>query len=317
MGILATCNRRINFFSVRLGITIGNAIELILNSQDIRERVDCGVNIINNLPFVLNNNNSRYFRLPNGNDLSMYIDSYLNGVIEGRIVLCRRSLLPEIEDSGNLTSLQLAENAGLAEITHFKYFSNFNILGVEYNFYGPKSGNIVEYFQNKLIGCIDMFRVTPVIDNTWSELLNSDRYQLSMFGFKATRNAADSIRRLNNSLGEAFDAAASIEDVEEIELIVRRRSRSRESFSPEGFCWRNLFENNFMHREEFEKLSVGLVEDGHNRTLNLLEDKLCVNKVVRVVEGRTRSLESTSVYAAISSAFEDCRDQLILQGRIE
>lgn len=84
---MATCNRRINFFSVRLGITIGNAIELILNSQDIRERVDCGVNIINNLPFVLNNNNSRYFRLPNGNDLSMYIDSYLNGVIEGRIVL--------------------------------------------------------------------------------------------------------------------------------------------------------------------------------------------------------------------------------------
>lgn len=63
---MATCNRRINFFSVRLGITIGNAIELILNSQDIRERVDCGVNIINNLPFVLNNNNSRYFRLPNG-----------------------------------------------------------------------------------------------------------------------------------------------------------------------------------------------------------------------------------------------------------
>lgn len=54
---MATCNRRINFFSVRLGITIGNAIELILNSQDIRERVDCGVNIINNLPFVLNNNN--------------------------------------------------------------------------------------------------------------------------------------------------------------------------------------------------------------------------------------------------------------------
>ena len=266
---------------------------------------------------IRDSNNSRYFRLPNGNDLSMYIDSYLNGIIEGRIVLCRRSLLPEIEDSGNLTSLQLAENAGLAEITHFKYFSNFNILGVEYNFYGPKSGNIVEYFQNKLIGCIDMFRVTSVIDNTWSELLNSDRYQLSMFGFKATRNAADSIRRLNNSLGEAFDAAASIEDVEEIELIVRRRSRSRESFSPEGFCWRNLFENNFMHREEFEKLSVGLVEDGHNRTLNLLEDKLCVNKVVRVVEGRTRSLESTSVYAAISSAFEDCRDQLILQGRIE
>lgn len=46
MGILATCNRRINFFSVRLGITIGNAIELILDSREIRERVDRGVNIV-------------------------------------------------------------------------------------------------------------------------------------------------------------------------------------------------------------------------------------------------------------------------------
>ena len=85
------------------------------------------------------------------------------------------------------------------------------------------------------------------------------------------------MEKSESTLNQSFHSRRIIEDVEEIELIVSRRSRSRESFSPEGFCWRNLFENNFMHREEFEKLSVGLVEDGHNRTLNLLEDKLCVN----------------------------------------
>ncbi len=310
---MASVKRKIMFFRVRLGKTINNEMTYIDDVTERENTILSGVNIINGLQFDLNAFNTRYLRKSNGNDLSMYIDSFNNNILEGRIVLCRRSLLPSIESQGTLSDLEIDEDAGIAEITHFKYYVSQNILGVEYNFHGPKSTQIAEYFQCKLHGLIDMFEIQIITDKSWESLLESDNNRITMFNFKATRNAQDIIRRLNSSLGEAFDAISRINNAEEIEVMIRRRSRSDSYFDNGSFNFSALFENNFTHKEEFDKLKVIVDTDEGNKEINLLEDKLCISKQVELMTGRSRTVLPTSVYSKIQEAFEECSDQLVLR----
>lgn len=311
--MMASIKRKIMFYNVEIGRISGQEMNIIDDVNEIENIMLNGDRIIRNLPFDLNAINSRYLCKDNNNDLSMYIDSFQNGIIEGRIVLCRRSLLPSIESQGMLSDLEIDENAGIAEITHFKYFVRDKILGVEYNFHGPKSTQIAEYFQQKLQNIIQMFNIHTISDNSWSRLLEDDRYQITMFSFKATRSASDILNQLNSGLGQAFDAIASINNVEEIELIIRKKSRTNGCIEASNFNLRNFFENNFIHRQEFDKLKIGIRTDEGNKEINLLEDRLCISKTVELMTGRSRTVLSTSIYSKIQEAFDELRDQLVIR----
>lgn len=310
---MGTVNRKIMFYSVEIGKIIGEEMNIIDDEARIKKIIASGVKKIEKLPFDLNANDTRYLVKSNGNDLSMYIDSFKKNVLEGRIVLCRRSLLPSIEIQGKLSDLEIDEDAGIAEITHFKYFVSQRILGVEYNFHGPKSTQIAEYFQSKLSGLIDMFSIKIITDESWAHFLNNKSKQISMFTFKATKSAKEIIRRLNTSLGDAFDAIEKINNAEEFEVILRKRSKSKEYFSYDDFNFASLFENHFIHKEEFDKLKIGVKTDEGNKEINLLEDKLCVSKQVELMAGRSRTVLPTSVYSKIQEAFDECRDQLVIR----
>lgn len=314
---MAKVKRTINFFKVQLGKSIGNEMRLYQSLEDVTKIAMHAYQLINSLNFDIIAQDSRYLELTNGDRVSMYLDSNFAGKIEGRIVRCRYSLLPEIEKNGNLTSLELDEDASLAEITHFVYYYQQSIMAVEFNFYGPKSSHIGEYFRKKLGDSITMFSLTPIIENAWQELLDNNNYRLTMCHFAGTRSAASVLRKLNENLGVAFEAAATASDAECIEVVLRRRPKSRGSFSVEGFNWSNFFENNFLHREEFIKASVGIKnEDEKLREIDLLANKICVRKDIEIADERTRKLVSEEAYKAISSAFEECEGQLLLQESI-
>lgn len=312
--------RKIMFYRATLSVIINNSITKIKDNHEIIRRVIEANNVITSLNYDLNNpdNNSIYLRLASGDDLSVKIDSFYNNIVEGKIILCRRTLLPAVELHGNLADLELAEEEGLAEITHFKYYVNYGIMGLEYNFYGPKSGGLVEYFNNKLSGIIDSFELATITDNRYSEFLSNSNYELTMLSLKAAPSALTIINKFNKDLGSAFDAACNITNAEEIEITIKHKRRSKKTFKISDFSWRDLFEKCFIHREEFQKLSVDVVDTSEDererksKNINLLEDKLCVFKNVEVINDNPKRILSESIYHAIDEAFNECRDQLIL-----
>lgn len=305
--------RKIMFYRVEIGVQEAQELRVVSSQQEIEFVVSNAINFLNQLEFNYEEFNSRYHRMGNGNDIFIMIDSNVAGVVEGRLITSRRGALPSIESSGNLTELPLRDEEGLAEITHFIYFYRQKILGMEFNFYGPKSSNLTQYLQAKLPGVIDMFRITPVISNEISQLLENDNFRLTMLNISACRNGVEIVRQLNDSLGSAFEAAANASEAEEIEITLKRRSRSRDTFGSRGFCFRNFMENAFFHREEFSKLKVGYIQNEENKIIDLLNEKLCVQKDVELQNDRYRTLNSFSVYNAIREAFEELGEELIIR----
>jgi len=99
---------------------------------------------INELPFT---EDGRYLEASDGNAVSCWID----GQDRLRIANVRRSGLPRLERSGRLRSLRIPAQSGLAEETPVVFFPD-NIVGVVFNFYGPRVSRLATYFAAKAEG---------------------------------------------------------------------------------------------------------------------------------------------------------------------
>src|ERR1700690_3803910 len=65
-----------------------------------------------------------------------------------RLGTIRRDELPQVEQAGETTPLEMTENAGLVEQTHIVFFEN-NIAGCDFNFYGPRISRFSYYCSEK------------------------------------------------------------------------------------------------------------------------------------------------------------------------
>ena len=61
---------------------------------------------------------------------------------------CRDQALPLLARGTSLEPLEIAVDRSLAELTHAVFFPN-NIIGAEYNHYGPRVSGLAEYFRHR------------------------------------------------------------------------------------------------------------------------------------------------------------------------
>lgn len=150
-------------------------------------------NYLNSLPY---SEDGRYLLTEDENFRSIYIDSF-EFPLRARLGTKRRNDLPMIEINGATDYLTMPEGAGLLEPIHFVIFSD-NIIGIEFNFYGPRPTSIRQYLLRKADAFIDEVTLTPIIRHDLSQLIERIG-EVRVFSFKAHRDMTTRIRQLDEA----------------------------------------------------------------------------------------------------------------------
>jgi len=307
---MANINRKIHFF--RIGI-----FELRQGSNSLHPHTDpFGVfDHISKLIFNGNDPLSRYLYLPSGDVNLIEMDSSSTVTeIKGRFAVSRRTSLPELEDQGVLKGLNIPANAGLAEITHFIFYPIAGVIGLEFNFYGPRANSLKDYVVEKsrtYSNPAAHIEITPILNLDVDRQVRAIGDEVSLIQIEIAKNSIGITEQLDKSLKSAFDSAASISDAETVEVILRKKKYSKTGFSF-PFSKQKVIEflTQQPNREQIHRFKL-IGQDAtteKNKTFDLLEDKMISTKSVITVDDKRRAVESTSMYNAINEAYYELRD---------
>jgi hypothetical protein len=233
-------------------------------------------------------------------------DSYVPARL--RILNVRRSDLPQIEEDGELQPLELRRNAGLAEQIHLSFFDQ-NVVGSEFNFYGPRPTRFADFVRAKSLG-EQIFVERLLRQDVVAQL--DDFSEIKMARLKVSRGMTGVVTRIDRDLGEALTRAAEFTDAADVEIIVRRRPRSRDSLAlrirrafgqlardPEGEGGVKALqvEGRASNEEDFE-------------LVDLLEQQIVATREIRRAGERSRVLDDGAAYEAIEGAYGQLADEI-------
>jgi hypothetical protein len=272
------------------------------------------VSEIGNLPWV---HNQRYMDIGDGSSVCMWPDQS-HPEIQIRMGTRRTSGLPDIENRGNLIPLTMGQNDGLTEVTHMIIFRN-NILGSEFNFYGPRAQRLKYYLNEKTCLTNHPIKIQMLLQNDITQKLSKFR-EIRMVQFRFKRTDAQLIEELDNQgFGHSLKVTAEQLNTPVIELTLKNTKFSRVSLSHRLFDSIKRISRNPRSKEIFEKFTI----KGYNQEtqqieiLDLLGDMLIsTKKVVRQSE-KTRNINSTSMYRAINDAYVELSDQILTAAGLE
>src|SRR5258708_3313924 len=109
----------------------------------------------------------------------------------------RRGDLPRVEQDGALRPLRIPAKSGLAEETHFVFFSH-GIVGVLFNFYGPRPTRLVAYVAAKCRAPLDTMRLEPLVRQDIAAQLDG-LAGIRLFDLAVRRPAVEIIREHDQS----------------------------------------------------------------------------------------------------------------------
>jgi len=294
-----TLERKIYFYKADIG-TDENGLSLPFDPRP-------ALSIIHQLPFT--DEDGRYLTGADGEAVCGWVDDQGERP-KMRFGLIRRAGLPQIEESGNLSDLNLATNAGLVESVHIVFFPE-NIVGVDFNFYGPRLSRLGYYFHDKCAGPSPHGMFLPLLRNNVISQL--DRLgDIRLFDLKVRTSYADKVKEADADLGAAFEAARSIGDTEDLEVVIRPTKTGRVTIKERIIrTARHLFAQGDLRSESPKFLINGKCDDtGKVESIDLLRDQLIAKKQIVRLGGRSRALDMNSAYDAITSAYGELRDEL-------
>jgi hypothetical protein len=233
-------------------------------------------------------------------------DSFVPGRL--RILNVRRSDLPQIEEDGVLQPLPLRRNAGLADQIHVFFFDN-NVIGAEFNFYGPRPSRLADFVRAKSLG--EQIYVDRLLrDDVIARL--DDFAEIRMARLKVSRGMTGLVTRIDHDLGEALTRAAEFTDAADVELVVRRRPRSHDSLA---LRIRRTFARLARDPEAEGGVKALQVEgrasdDEDYELVDLLEQQIVATRPIRRLDERSRVLDSGAAYGAIEGAYGQLADEI-------
>jgi hypothetical protein len=222
----------------------------------------------------------------------------------------RRSGLPQLDRAGRLGALRIPADAGLAEQIHVIFFRN-NIVGADFNFYGPRLSRLSEYFARRAEGVCPAVEFEPLLRQDVLEQLRR-LGDLRLFSFKVRTSFLDRVAEAERSLGEALRATAEAGSAYEVELVLRTRSRSRETLASRLLTGaRRLAALPGLRAEASRFVVRGLDrESGEVEEVDVLRDLFIVSKRIGLESERTRGLDPISAFEAIEEAYGELRADL-------
>jgi hypothetical protein len=228
-----------------------------------------------------------------------------------RITNVRRRGLPEVDEQGNLTPLAIPGNAGLAEATHVRFFPN-NIVGVLFNFYGPRPSRFAYYLAVHASDLCPVARFEPLLRHDVLDRIN-DLQRITLFRLKIRRGYLAELERANASLARAFDTLFEAGDGESAEIVLQagRKRRSSLSLADLRRTARRLIGRNDLSEGVTRFVVRGQAQGAEKiEEIDVLSDELLLRKTVRLQDERTRAVTPASAYRAIEEAYVQLEPQL-------
>lgn len=297
-----TIERKIHFYRVDAGTNAGG--------RPIDYDPRPALQAVERLPFT-DDGHGRYLDDDDGNAICVWPEI---GAERTALRFCqvRRNGLPQVEENGVVNDLTIAENAGLLEPVHVVFFGE-NIVGADFNFYGPRLSRLGYYMRAKSGGNGPLLQFMPLLNRDIADQLNRLN-DIALFDLRIKAAYVETVRQADESLGEAFAANARIldGDAEDIQLVLRPERGQRQG------AFRRLLQpirslvgvRDF--RENTERFQVrGRMNDtGKIDTIDLLRDQLIATKQILRVGERSRAVQAESAYQAIEMAYNELRESL-------
>ena len=298
--------RKIYFFRADVGVNNGG-ISLPFDPLP-------ALQIIDSLPFT-NDETGRYQFDIEGNAVCIVGHS---GSQNHAVRFCRvrRTGLPQLEQGGNISDLNLSPDTGLLEAVHIVFFpdkvTGANIVGAEYNHFGPRMSRLGIYLYEKSNEAIPYPTFRPLIRGDAAEQL--DRLtEVRVLDISIYPAFADVIRHADQSLADAFEANARVMDEPEtVQVVVKPRRYARQSTLTKLLDPLRSLLNQNETRQGFDRFQVrGKCGDsGRVETIDLLKDQLISTRRIMRMNERGRALDPGSAFRAIRDAYYDLGDPL-------
>jgi hypothetical protein len=246
----------------------------------------------------------RYYEF-NENTYCCWVDS--NAKV--RFAVIRRDAFPTTEEKGIIKALNLPEAAGLVEQIHVRFFPN-NIVGTDFNFYGPRLGRLASYLNDLGGGKSDKVVFEPLLRrDTASEL--DKKQEIRLFGLRIRRSEVERIKQIDSDLGSAFEGVAKVSDASELEVVLRPKAYSRRSMGKKLLAKAKKLAKNDSIREIASDFHVKVANPGEpSMTVDILGDHFISERRILKQTVKGRALDSDDAYAQIDDAYNERRDDL-------
>jgi hypothetical protein len=259
---------------------------------------------VHNIPWT---NESRYKDNGDGNSVCMWCDNF-KPQIRIKLGTRRTTGLPDVEILGNLTPLEIAANAGLSEQTHMIIYKD-NILGSEFNFFGPRPQQVKYYLEDKT--GINPIKLEMLLQKDMEKRLASFR-EIRLLRLRFKKSEAELLSEMAaGGLAETLKAVKNSPSTV-IDLTLKNEKYSREPLLRQVFDSVKKLVKNSGSKEILEVFNI----QGYNAEKNQLEmvdllgDGLITSQQVIKQGPKQRNTNSVSMYDAINKSYIELRDSI-------
>ena len=229
-----------------------------------------------------------------------------------RFCLVRRTGLPQLEAAGQIVDLNIADEQGLLESIHVVFFED-NIVGADYNHFGPRFSRLPIYMAGKAQEEIpNRIRVTNLVRGDPSAVLDT-LDGLHLVDLSVIPPHIEVVRQHNQGLGAALTASAEITAEPEVVSLNIKPSRNTEAGFLQDF--KDVLQA-MVRNQEFragaKKLKVQGRRQGQRKieTFDLLKDEITVSAQMIRLNPRGRALDPNHAYAQIAEAYNELYDDI-------
>lgn len=251
----------------------------------------------------------RYQDLGDGTVLGVWVDRQ-TGPGQLRVASIRRSGLPLVEQDGQLSALNIGARAGLYEAAHVCLFPN-NIVGMEFNFYGPRVSRLANFLYLTNPGACPRFVLDPLLrQDVVSQLRRLQA--LKVVDLQVRSSYASSLAQADESLGSAFQAAAEAGGAQTVRVVLAPEPYGRARLADRV----KRFVQSVASRTDLRENAVNFTVKGWDEqtgaleAVDLLRDELVSTKRIVRLDGRSRAVDQSAAYAAVNQAYTELREDL-------
>lgn len=221
-----------------------------------------------------------------------------------RLATVRRSALPSVETRGQVSFLDLDEDAGLADMTHVVFFDN-NIAGADFNSYGPRLNRLAEYMTIKANGVGPLVAFSTLLNPDVAQKLNNFE-EIRLVDYRIRAADVEVLAQKNESLFRALRATRELGEAGEVGLVLKPEKHKRENIGHDPLNMVKQIANNDESRNASTRFKVkGVDENGLISEVDILNDQLLATKKVMRMSGQYRTIIPSSAFDAIEEAYDD------------